>query len=229
MKYPKKKVVYLSFLMIPTLVITGLALGLKSNDSSKTKVTELKTEWMTDLSVPFDPDSLIIVLDNESSLEFKNYELSDFPEFNGVEIQELTTYTSTLVQKQLHAEATGDWSELQAHIDNAMLVDVSNFHRIFSFKLNDFDRSNALMKQRSAKEINDHKVQVLEAAKRLTKHEDILYAGPNYIHQPALTTNDPYYTNGTQWGINHIGLPAAWDLSTGSSSVYVGVIDTGFD
>ncbi|MBI2571429.1 MAG: SUMF1/EgtB/PvdO family nonheme iron enzyme, partial [Candidatus Schekmanbacteria bacterium] len=48
---------------------------------------------------------------------------------------------------------------------------------------------------------------------------------------PKLATrnspNDPDY--GTQWGLEKIASPAAWDAETGDSSVWIAVVDTGVD
>ena len=61
---------------------------------------------------------------------------------------------------------------------------------------------------------------------------EVEYAEPDAIMVPMLTPNDPQYVN--QWhylapGAGHYGInaPAAWDLTTGSPSVVVAVIDTG--
>ncbi|MDB4374531.1 tandem-95 repeat protein [bacterium] len=74
----------------------------------------------------------------------------------------------------------------------------------------------------------------------------VVAAEPNWIHTAASVSNDPYYTNGTLWGMNSNDTPTAigpsgttnaygiqaekaWnDGMTGSSSVVVGVIDEGF-
>lgn len=67
-----------------------------------------------------------------------------------------------------------------------------------------------------------------DIAKRLAALPEIEYAEPDRLMFPALTPNDPRYTN--QWhyfetyGIN---APAAWDITTGSSGVQVAVLDTG--
>ncbi|OVE78955.1 hypothetical protein BVY00_01485 [bacterium G20] len=45
------------------------------------------------------------------------------------------------------------------------------------------------------------------------------------IYTALLTPNDPYYP---QWYTTNISAPQAWDLSTGSSSIVVADIDTGF-
>ena len=61
---------------------------------------------------------------------------------------------------------------------------------------------------------------------------EVEYAEPDAIMVPMLTPNDYYY--GSQWhyfapsaGNYGINAPAAWDITTGSSSIVVAVIDTG--
>jgi subtilisin family serine protease len=78
----------------------------------------------------------------------------------------------------------------------------------------------------------------LEAIGKMKGAAEIEYAEPNYIYQHHATSNDTYYTNGSLWGMygdatspaNQYGSQAgeAWAAGkTGSSSVYVGVIDEG--
>jgi len=66
----------------------------------------------------------------------------------------------------------------------------------------------------------------------------IVAVEPNYIVHSAATPNDPRFPE--QWSLNNlsqtggttdadIDAPEAWDLTTGSSSVLVAVIDTGVD
>lgn len=70
----------------------------------------------------------------------------------------------------------------------------------------------------------------------------VVYAEPNYIIRTTLTPNDTRF--GELWGLNNTGqvvggtagIPgadisavSAWDVSTGSSSIVVGVVDTGVD
>ncbi|MDX5418909.1 MAG: S8 family serine peptidase [Hymenobacteraceae bacterium] len=78
----------------------------------------------------------------------------------------------------------------------------------------------------------------LEAIGRLKGATDIEYVEPNYIYQHQATSNDPYYTNGSLWGMyggstspanqygSHAGV--AWaNNRTGSSTVVIGIIDEG--
>ncbi len=52
-------------------------------------------------------------------------------------------------------------------------------------------------------------------------------AQPNYIYRLAAAPNDPRYASGEMYGLAKIKAPTAWDISTGSPSVVVAVIDTG--
>ena len=67
-------------------------------------------------------------------------------------------------------------------------------------------------------------------AAKLRTHPDVLYAVPDRIVFPQLTPNDPQFSN--QWYLQPaasggINAPAAWDITTGSASIVVAVIDTG--
>ncbi|MBI5056424.1 MAG: S8 family serine peptidase [Nitrospirae bacterium] len=69
------------------------------------------------------------------------------------------------------------------------------------------------------------KKDTLEIIKALRKRPDILYAEPNYIRRAYAVPDDTYYSR--QWHYSLINLPSAWNITTGSSNVTVGVIDTG--
>ncbi len=76
----------------------------------------------------------------------------------------------------------------------------------------------------------------------MSKLPGVMYAVPNYIVETQLTPNDTRF--GEMWGLNNTGQVVggqtgiagadisavqAWDVSTGSNSIVVGVIDTGVD
>jgi subtilisin family serine protease len=76
------------------------------------------------------------------------------------------------------------------------------------------------------------------AIRRMQDDPAVEFAEPNFIYTHQAVSNDPYYTNGSLWGMygdattpaNQYGSQAgeAWAAGhTGSSSVYVGVIDEG--
>ncbi len=87
---------------------------------------------------------------------------------------------------------------------------------------------------------------VEEAVLRLEQNPNVRFAEPNWIYNTAAVSNDTFYTNGQLWGMygddqptavgpggttNQFGSQAekAWnDGFTGSSNVFVGIIDEGF-
>jgi len=79
---------------------------------------------------------------------------------------------------------------------------------------------------------------VEEAVARLNKEPQVIYAEPNYKIRLLNVPNDPRY--GECWGLNNTGQTGgtvdadidaqeAWDISIGSYSVVVAVLDTGVD
>lgn len=68
---------------------------------------------------------------------------------------------------------------------------------------------------------------VVEAVKKLSVSPYIIYAEPDYLEEMHLISNDPLYKY--LWGVQKINTPLAWNYTTGSSEVVVGVIDTGID
>jgi len=66
--------------------------------------------------------------------------------------------------------------------------------------------------------------------------DDFVVYLPAAFHKfsTSVFPNDPYFQNGTQWGLHNtndadIDAPEAWGLSTGDSSVIVAIVDTGVD
>ena len=73
------------------------------------------------------------------------------------------------------------------------------------------------------------KDKVLQMIAELDKNPNILYASPDYAVYADSTVPDDTYYSSEQWAPENIGLPEAWDINTGSSTVRVGVLDTGID
>lgn len=86
-------------------------------------------------------------------------------------------------------------------------------------------------------------VAIDKAMAALARNPNVAFAEPNFIYTKQAVTNDPYYTNGNLWGmyspdslgnndpVNAFGSQAnkAWAAGyTGSRTVYVGIIDEGY-
>lgn len=80
---------------------------------------------------------------------------------------------------------------------------------------------------------------VMTAIASLRAHPDVEFAEPNYIYQHSVTSNDPYYTNGSLWGMygdatspaNQFGSQAGEAWAAGKyacGNVWVGIIDEGY-
>ncbi len=79
---------------------------------------------------------------------------------------------------------------------------------------------------------------IASAVRRLAADPAVEFAEPNWIYHHTADLNDPYYKNGSLWGMySNVSTPAnsygsqaanAWTANhTGSKDVYVGVIDEG--
>jgi subtilisin family serine protease len=66
---------------------------------------------------------------------------------------------------------------------------------------------------------------VLEAVAALENDPEVAYAEPNFVYHALQAPTDPQYSS--QWDWPKISAPQAWDITTGSASVKVAVVDTG--
>ena len=81
----------------------------------------------------------------------------------------------------------------------------------------------------------DSKLGTIEAIEKLKSMPEVEYAEPNWIYEHFATSNDPYFTNNSLWGMSAggnqfgSGAASAWAANKlGSSTVYVGIIDEGY-
>jgi subtilisin family serine protease len=79
---------------------------------------------------------------------------------------------------------------------------------------------------------------VPDAVTALRRRDDVEYAQPNWLYVPESVPNDPLFAQ--QWALRNTGRDggtpgadihavAAWDVSTGSDSVVIGIVDTGLN
>ena len=108
-------------------------------------------------------------------------------------------------------------------------IDKNKFARVHGLDIVSSEKSNIYAKIDDRSTLSDR-------INGLMEDDRVLYAEPNYIYRATYIPNDPYYNNnwpgygwGKQWGPQKIGSPAAWDITTGTLSSIVAVIDTGVD
>ena len=93
--------------------------------------------------------------------------------------------------------------------------------------------------QKEAVNVISVNINAMDAVTKAKGMEGVEYAEPNYVYKHHATSNDTYFTNGSLWGMygsatspaNQYGTNAAsqWAAgNTGSSSVYIGIIDEGY-
>lgn len=93
--------------------------------------------------------------------------------------------------------------------------------------------------QKEAVNVVGVSINAFEAITKVKGMAGVEYVEPNYVYQHHATSNDTYFTNGSLWGMygastspaNQYGTNAAaqWaNGSTGSKSVYIGIIDEGY-
>jgi len=73
--------------------------------------------------------------------------------------------------------------------------------------------------------VSDKALEAVEAA--LRKNPNIEFVERNLIGQAEFVPNDPGYSS--QWHLPRISAPGGWDLTVGSSSATIAVIDSGID
>lgn len=70
---------------------------------------------------------------------------------------------------------------------------------------------------------------IVSVINRLRARPDVEYAEPDYVYRHFYTPNDPRYPTNQQTYLNQVKAPQAWDLRRNSSSVVIGIVDSGSD
>jgi len=64
-------------------------------------------------------------------------------------------------------------------------------------------------------------------AKAYSANARVAYAEPDFVAQAVGSPDDPYF--GVQWGLAKIEAPQAWEVTTGSPTINIAIVDTGVD
>ena len=81
-------------------------------------------------------NSIIVILNEEDTYSFKEYDESDFDEYDCISVEELTAYSSEVLKQQL---TCSDNSE--------SIIDLNSFRRILKLTLEETTKSNILSKE----------------------------------------------------------------------------------
>ena len=71
------------------------------------------------------------------------------------------------------------------------------------------------------------KGQAMAKAKAYASNARVAYAEPDFVAEAVGSPDDPYF--GIQWGLTKIEAPQAWEVTTGSSSINIAILDSGVD
>jgi len=71
------------------------------------------------------------------------------------------------------------------------------------------------------------KGQAMEKAKAYSSNSRVAYAEPDFVAEAVGSPDDPGFMN--QWGMVKIQAAQAWEVTTGSGSINIAILDTGID
>jgi len=211
--------------------------------TDKDMFTEEKIYNKMTLDDDFADDTVLVVLTKAKTWSQSDFGVNDFPEVDLAEVIHLSSGTRQRLERQQAAmdalringakvseleliKMSRDsirWEEIKGTLPDALL----DCNRKGLWLLDPAKHRTSL----SLKLKNPSKANVLEAIRELEKRDDILSAQPSgYVSMTAaLKPDDPEYTDGRQWAIDHIGLPEAWELTTDTKRICVGVMDSGIE
>ena len=113
-------------------------------------------------------------------------------------------------------------------VDIERIEDLTARKNNFEYEENEFKQILQIYLKDKSKE------NVLKAISKIEKLDGVYSAEPNYLVQSQMVPNDKYYNNNYirdgQWNLKRdsgINAEGAWDITQGSKSVRVGIIDSG--
>jgi len=118
----------------------------------------------------------------------------------------------------------------EKYVPDRLLVkfkkDVSNSERN-KLLIDNFGNVIAEIKPLGIKLIKVPENELEKVLAALAKNNAVEYVEKDYLLEPAVIPNDPNFSN--QWHLQTINAEDAWDISQGSSSIPIAILDTGVD
>jgi subtilisin family serine protease len=204
-----KKVV--SSLLAIALIFTAVAQNTQEL-SEPQSLSDEKIFSNATLEGDFTDDIVILTMTRQASLDLRRYEINDFPEVRLREVRSLSTSVEAnvrvqLLERQIEKQNSTNSTQHESTRDRSWDVNVEEFRQIISLTLRE-----------------PGKEKVLNAIKILERRDDVFAAEPNWVVKPGTLNNMR-----TQAATTRVNLPQAWDITTGSANITVGIMDTGID
>lgn len=202
------KIIKESFIVLLLMIIFIILIDyINVNVYTKTVIYEKKIDSEIDINRDFDVSSVIVVLKSRES-QYRGVDKKITKKLLGIHqvisIEDLTELPSNLL------------------LDEKTLIESSNktIKHLKSIKFKQILKLNLNTKT---------KQDVLSAIMDIETLDEIKYVGPNYIYEgSSIIPNDIRFEE--QWALNGIcgiDICDAWNFSTGSSNIRVGIIDSG--
>ena len=199
----------ISYLVLLCIMLCLVCIyGFKTNASDfKDDYSERKISSNVDLNSEFDTKSVIVVLKPSQS------------QYRGI--------NTNVIRKLYSIDGVESLEEL-ANVSDDLLVDDKTLKSIDSeiirhLKEIDYKQIIKIVLNTNTKE------KVIDVVHKIELFDEVLYAGPNYYYKPTVVSpDDTRYSE--QWalhGTNGIDANEAWDVTTGSGNIRVGIIDSG--
>lgn len=204
-----KKIIIIIVLLIVTTLMSSIVFTASANNDINNSYGDRELESLLQYD-NYSNNTLLVTLASGKEFIEKVYTVEDFESYDCLEVEDLTAITQKAINETLQCKISGkNLSARQKMISNK----VATFKRILKLTL-DVENKESLFK----------------IIQELREREDIAAVSLDYYLEEFSTfPNDAYYINEQQWAIDKISLPQAWDIETGDSSVFVGIIDTGIE
>ena len=210
----------MSFILVMIFLACTFNVGIFKSFSKETDALgEEKIISNATIDGDYAEDRILVVFNNESSLQFKTYDSKDFKNVDCKKVVDLSVSESKTVKQsvqRMSSVADRNLSPTDKIYDTSK---ISNYNQIICLYLNETGKEK-----------------VIDAIKTIQQRSDVLYVGPDYkFYDCSLnslpTPNDPAYAAMQFEVYNKISLPQAWGLvqNINKQAVRVGVLDSGID